>query len=215
MLRRKLGNRRGGALAVLHSGRLWGSGRERVLLPIKATEKAQLLTRVKRLFADHKEDRSSGPMIPPLDWLRTPIGTEGDSERAPPLDEVPWRVAERVPSMRTRLALLVAATVVFAPGWQGDGSREPPRGSDLAARLLAPTVDEGAIRDAAADVKHQLDARQAKRGPNVTSATVAAFSFAATGLVILWVLASCRRRFSPLPALHAPLSRAPPHLQPA
>ncbi len=120
-----------------------------------------------------------------------------------------------VRQLRSRLALLVAAAVVFAPGWQGDGSPTPPRGSDLAARVLAPTFDQGAIRDAVADVKHQPSARQAKRRPGDISAAVAGFGLVAAGLVILWVLAFVRRPFFSPPALHAFFSRAPPYLQPA
>ena len=43
---------------------------------------------------------------------------------------------------RARLAVFVAAAIVFAPGaGPGDGSPQKP-GSDVAARMLAPTFDE-------------------------------------------------------------------------
>jgi hypothetical protein len=117
--------------------------------------------------------------------------------------------------MRSRLALFVVVAVVFAPAWQEGGSPEPPRGSELAARVLAPTVDEGAVRDDVADVKHQVGARQAKRRPSFISTAVDGYGFVATVLVVVWMLASSRRSFLPRPALHAALSRAPPRLQPA
>ncbi len=45
--------------------------------------------------------------------------------------------------MRAKLALLAAAAVVFAPGWQAsDAVPGRPAGVDLAARILAPTFDE-------------------------------------------------------------------------
>jgi hypothetical protein len=114
--------------------------------------------------------------------------------------------------MRSRLALVLAAAVVFAPGWQGGTTPEPLRGSDLAALVLAPTVDEGAVRESVRDVKHQLGAQQAKRRPDVISATVTGLGLATTGLVIVWVLAFYRRRLLSQPTLHTYLSRAPPRL---
>lgn len=59
--------------------------------------------------------------------------------------EVAWGSARKV-LMRSRFALLIAAAVVFAPGWYGQGEPRAAQGSDLAARVLAPTVDEGAMR---------------------------------------------------------------------
>lgn len=45
--------------------------------------------------------------------------------------------------MRSRLVLLLAAAVVFAPGWVGGASAaRDGSSSDLAARVLAPTFDE-------------------------------------------------------------------------
>lgn len=45
--------------------------------------------------------------------------------------------------MRSRLALLLAVAVVFAPGWAGGASAaRDGSSSDLAARVLAPTFDE-------------------------------------------------------------------------
>lgn len=48
--------------------------------------------------------------------------------------------------MRARLVLLLAAAVVFAPGW-GDGEAlwGSNTASDLAGRVLAPTFDEASV----------------------------------------------------------------------
>jgi hypothetical protein len=118
--------------------------------------------------------------------------------------------------MRSRFALLIAAAVVFAPGWYGREAPQHPRGSDLAARVLAPTVDEGAIREVAADSKHQLSTRQSKRWrPSLTTAAIAAFGLGAIALVILWAVACHRESQPPRLRLCHRLSRAPPRLQPA
>jgi hypothetical protein len=51
--------------------------------------------------------------------------------------------------MRARLAVLIAAAVVFAPGWGADRVAGSDRGSDeVGARMLAPTFDEASDRNA-------------------------------------------------------------------
>jgi hypothetical protein len=118
--------------------------------------------------------------------------------------------------MRSRFALLIATAVVFAPGWYGQEAPEHPRGSDLAARVLAPTVDEGAIREIGADPKHQLSTRQSKRWrPSLSSAAIAAFGLGAIALLIFWAVACHRESQPPRLRLRHRLSRAPPRLQPA
>ena len=117
--------------------------------------------------------------------------------------------------MRSRFALLVAAAVVFAPGWQGEGSPEPPEGSDLAARVLAPTVDKGAVRETAVDIRHQLGVRQAKRGPGVISVAATTVRFAALAFVFLWIVFSSARSPVHLFRARTHFSRGPPRLQPA
>lgn len=53
-----------------------------------------------------------------------------------------------------KLVLLVAAAVVFAPGWPiSEGSAAGPAGEALAGRILAPTVDEANIASDAAAIK--------------------------------------------------------------
>jgi len=72
--------------------------------------------------------------------------------------------------MLPRLALLVAAALIFAPYETGGEPPEPSRGADLAARVLAPTFDEGAIRGAAKAFNHQLTSRDVTRfngGPSL------------------------------------------------
>jgi hypothetical protein len=118
--------------------------------------------------------------------------------------------------MRSRFALLVAAAVIFAPGWHGQGPPQRPRGTDLAARVLAPTVDEGALREATADVKHQLGGLQAKRWrPGVTLGALATFGLGVLTLAILWFVAFCSGSLFGLYRLRFRFSRAPPRFQPA
>jgi hypothetical protein len=118
--------------------------------------------------------------------------------------------------MRSRFAPLIAAAVVFAPGWYGQEAPQYPRGSDLAARVLAPTVDEGAMREAAADLEHQLNSRQGQRWrPSLTSAAIVAFGQGAIALVILWGVACYREQLPLRFHLRHRFSRAPPCLQPA
>jgi hypothetical protein len=116
--------------------------------------------------------------------------------------------------MRPRFALLIATAVVFAPGWYGQEAPQDPRGSDLAARVLAPTVDEGTMREAAADLKHQLSSRQGKRWrPTLPSAAIAALGLGAIALAVFWGVA-CHRQQLPLRfQLRHRFSRAPPLLQ--
>jgi hypothetical protein len=118
--------------------------------------------------------------------------------------------------MRLRVALLVAAAVIFAPGWHGHGRPQNPRASDLAARVLAPTVDDGAIREAAADVRDQLGGRQTKRWrPGITLEAAATFGVGALAFALFWFVASYSGPLIGLYQLRFRFSRAPPRLQPA
>jgi hypothetical protein len=118
--------------------------------------------------------------------------------------------------MRSRFALLIAAAVIFAPGWQGQGSPQHLQGSDLATRVFAPAVNEGAIRGAAADIKHELSGRHAKRWrTGITFEVIPTFGLGALALVIFWVVALYS---GPLPGLYRlrfRFTRAPPRFQPA
>ena len=118
--------------------------------------------------------------------------------------------------MRSRFALLVAIAVVFAPGWYGQEAPQHPRGSDLAARVLAPTVDEGAMREAAGGLKDQVSSRHGKRWrPSLTSAAIVAFGPGAIALVIFWGASRHRQQLPCRFRLRHRFSRAPPLLQPA
>jgi hypothetical protein len=89
--------------------------------------------------------------------------------------------------MRSRFALLIAAAVVFAPGWYGQEAPQHPRGSDLGARVLAPTVGEGAVRESVADVMRQLGDQQARIRPDITFESVASLGFGALATLLLWI----------------------------
>lgn len=118
--------------------------------------------------------------------------------------------------MRSRFALFVAAAVVFAPGWHGQDRPQPLRGSDLAASVLAPTVDEGAISEAAADATYQLGGRHAKRWrPGITFEAVATIGAGGLALAIFWLVAPYAEPLIGLYRLRFRFSRAPPRLQPA
>jgi hypothetical protein len=113
--------------------------------------------------------------------------------------------------MRSRLALLVAATIVFAPGWNGRGQPEPPRGGDLAVRILAPTFGEGQIREPAWDIKQQARSRYAKpfRSLPMFLGRVGS-ALTATALALLWLLSVSRERLIRCIPLRRGCSRAPP-----
>jgi hypothetical protein len=117
--------------------------------------------------------------------------------------------------MRSRFAFFLVAAVVFAPGWHGGGAPEHPRGSDLAARVLAPTVDEGAIREAAADIEHQVSGRHSKRWRlGITLEAFVTLGLGPLTPAIFWVIASYSGHLSDLFRRHFHSSRAPPLLQP-
>jgi len=84
---------------------------------------------------------------------------------------------------RSRLVLFLVAAVILAPGWYGQGPPQQQRGN-LAARVLAPTVNEGEIRKPAVQQKHQLSGRQAKRwGSDITIKAAATLGLGKVTLV--------------------------------
>jgi hypothetical protein len=118
--------------------------------------------------------------------------------------------------MRSRFAILVAAAVVFAPGSQGQGLPQHLHGSDLAARVFAPAVGDGAIRGAAADTKHELSGRHAKRWrTGITYEVFPNFALGALALVIFWVVTFYSGPCPGLYRLRFHFTRAPPRFQPA
>ncbi len=113
--------------------------------------------------------------------------------------------------MRSRLALLIAATIVFAPGWNGRGRPEPPRGSDLAVRILTPTFGEGQIRVPAWVIKQQVRSGYAKPARSLPmSPGVVELALSAAALALLWLLSVCRERLIRCIPLRRGCSRAPP-----
>jgi hypothetical protein len=118
--------------------------------------------------------------------------------------------------MRSRFALLIATAVVFAPGWYGGETPQHPRGSDLAARVLAPTVDEGAVREAVADVMRQVGGQQARiRRPDRTFEFDTSLGFGALATLILWIADTSSGPPFGLNRLRSRFDRAPPCLRSA
>jgi hypothetical protein len=116
--------------------------------------------------------------------------------------------------VRSRLALFVVAAVIFAPGWYGRGRPQPAQGADLAARILAPTWDEGTVARTAPEPKQQPRGRYGKRlQQDANVAYLTSFMLGPLGFAFLWLFASGHMR----PIVHvghsSRLSRAPPLLQ--
>jgi hypothetical protein len=57
--------------------------------------------------------------------------------------------------MRFELALLTAAAVIFAPGWQAPITSSSSSGVELAGRILAPTFDEASAASPADRVAYE------------------------------------------------------------
>ena len=113
--------------------------------------------------------------------------------------------------MRSRLALFVVAVVIFAPGWYGREHSAPSQGADLAARMLAPTWDEGAVTRVAPEVKPQPSGQYVKRVHLTANfAFLAAFMPGTLGLAFLWMIACNRARSIARFSCSTRLSRAPP-----
>jgi hypothetical protein len=117
-------------------------------------------------------------------------------------------------SLRSCLALLVVAAVIFAPGWYGQGRSGLPRGADLGTRMLAPTFDEGTVARTASEIKPHPRGQHVKRfHPAADFAYLGAFMPGTLGLAFLWRIAA--KRVRPIVRFHHSirLSRAPPLLQ--
>lgn len=116
--------------------------------------------------------------------------------------------------VRSRLALFVVAAVILAPGWYGQGRPEPAQGADLAARMLAPTWDEGAVARAAPEVKPQPRSLHVKRFHSAANFVyLFAFILGLLGFAFLWLIASDHVRPIVRFRHSSRLSRAPPPLQ--
>lgn len=115
--------------------------------------------------------------------------------------------------MRARLAMFVAAAIVFAPGPSlGDDSPKPP-GSVVAARMLAPAFDElevAAYHAPPFAKKAQEQSQRSSHALLALAAVAGVFSFANrrfTDLLRKGVQRQTRRVVS------SHRDRAPPHLQ--
>jgi hypothetical protein len=116
--------------------------------------------------------------------------------------------------VRSRLALFVVAAVILAPGLYGQGRPEPAQGADLAARMLAPTWDEGTVARAAPEVKPQPRSKYVNRfHPTATFVYLFAFILGLLGVALLWLIASNHVRPFARFRHSSRLSRAPPQLQ--
>ena len=116
--------------------------------------------------------------------------------------------------MRSRFTLLIAAAIVFAPGWSGRAAPSHEPGRELAARVLAPTVDEGALQTAPS-VKKQLRTGRGEVDPlDVATPIVDSLLLAVALTVLGFLVAGIKRSISARHIRFSP-SRAPPNLQPA
>ena len=112
-----------------------------------------------------------------------------------------------------RLAVFVAAAIIFAPGASSGGDSPQPPGSVVAARMLAPTFDDphvAAYQAAAFAKKVQGQSERYSNAQIAIAAFVGTFSFAIcrfTGLLSEGALRQIRRMVS------SHRDRGPPHLQ--
>jgi hypothetical protein len=114
--------------------------------------------------------------------------------------------------MQLRLPLLISAVVIFAP-YQSGGTIfvVAPNRSDLAPRVLAATLDDGAQRPAAQEFGHQLTSPRRATRLNTDAPLVSPIGALLGGaLSVLWWLSIQQsrvlRRFRYAPRL----SRGPP-----
>jgi hypothetical protein len=118
--------------------------------------------------------------------------------------------------MRSRFAIVIAAAVVFAPGWYGQTASPPGHAGDIIARVLAPTVGEAAMPKGTTDVKLQLSVRQLKRWPpSFDPLPAMGATMGSTALLVLWIVALYPARPVFVYRFSRRLSRAPPRFQPA
>jgi hypothetical protein len=125
---------------------------------------------------------------------------------------VSWLDPVEKEAMQAKLALLVAAAVIFAPGWQAsDAVTGRPAGAELAGRILAPTFDEA---NAASQVHRGAYKRLERPKPRGVSSKVFAWPTAACELPPLGHLWMAAPLALLLPAVGGALStrspRAPP-----
>jgi hypothetical protein len=116
--------------------------------------------------------------------------------------------------MRARLALLMAAVVVFAPASPGfEPSGERPRGS-VAARMLAPTFDEGMLQRTPGP--DELARAWEGQRPRPLLTAFGRHGRPLLGLAaeaLVWLVALSLPEFLGLLRAHAGSPRGPPRLQ--
>jgi hypothetical protein len=116
--------------------------------------------------------------------------------------------------MKLRLPLLVAAALIFAPYQAWGKTPGPAEGADLAARVLAPPFDEGAIRSPIQELSQQLTSRHTTRLiPDPKLGHPIAAVRAGVTLSVLWLLSQEQSRDRPRFHRSPRLSRGPPLLQ--
>ena len=115
--------------------------------------------------------------------------------------------------LRAKLALLVTAAVVFAPGWDAsDAVARAPAGGELGGRILAPTFDEASASPEADRRRERLERARFRgvsskafgwQGPASGLPQLEHFWIAVAAAVLLASIVGARSTRSP---------RAPPHL---
>jgi hypothetical protein len=112
--------------------------------------------------------------------------------------------------VRAKLALLAVTALVFAPGWGTDPAPHDAGATELAGRILAPTVDE-------ASSISQLDPHRQQRG-KLRSSYAKEFASMPTGTQLLpdgdlWVAVLVTICISVLTGnAYVRPARGPPHL---
>ena len=117
--------------------------------------------------------------------------------------------------MRSLFALLVAAAVLFTPGWHADGSSGSARRSEVAAIVLTPTTEKGVMRESAGDLWRQAGIRQVNGRFNVIFLAIVSFGLTSVAFVLMHIVFSVPIPLVRFFRLRTRFTRAPPLLQAA
>jgi hypothetical protein len=117
--------------------------------------------------------------------------------------------------MRSLFALLVAAAVLFTPGWHADGSSGSTRRSELAAIVLAPISEKGVVRESSSELRQQLGTRQINGRLDVISFAIVSFGLTSVAFVLMHIVFSVPLALVRFFRLRTRFSRGPPLLQAA
>jgi hypothetical protein len=115
--------------------------------------------------------------------------------------------------MRSLFALLVAAAVLFSPGWHADGSSGSSQRSELDAIVLAPTAEKGVVRDS--DLRRQLGTRQVNGRFNIIFCAIVTFGLMSVAFVLMHIFGSVPIPLVRFFRLRTRFSRGPPLLHAA